>query len=234
MGTAHDRVAMVRAELRGHLSRHGSDVLLSSGPVRVYRPCSCPDWVDHDSTSLESIRRQARGSDLLFLSGAVVLVLGSHHFQNGWPGTGAHRWEQQGIVPGGLAAFTWASTLGVSSYWTHPGALAAFPPGEIAWMAVSLIATACLVIGAAKTIRRLDLSPRTLRYETRLAQIATFALIVFLAGAGSWIFDGGPGPKNLFHVGLIDIVGVAAMAGALVVAAKASCRAGCYRSPSAH
>jgi hypothetical protein len=163
---------------------------------------------------------------LLFVSGMTVLVVGSRHFENGWPGTGAHPWAHQKIVPGGLAAFTWASTLGVSSYWTHPKALASFPPSEIAWMAVSLVALGFLTVGAAKTLRRLDLSPRTIQYETRLTRLATFALVVFLAGAGSWIFDGGPGPKELFHVGVIDVVGVTAMAGALIVATQASRQAG--------
>jgi hypothetical protein len=159
---------------------------------------------------------------LLFLSGFIVMVVGSRHFENGWPGTGAHRWAHQGLVPGGLAAFTWASTLGVSTYWSHPQALLAFPKSEIAWMVVSLIAIVSLVTGAAKALRRLDLSPRTFRYETQLARIGTFALIPFLAGAGSWVFDGGPGPRNLFHVGLIDVVAVSVMAGMLVLAGRAS------------
>jgi hypothetical protein len=159
---------------------------------------------------------------LLFLSGLIVMIVGSRHFENGWPGTGAHPWTHQRLVPGGLAAFTWASTLGVSSYWSHPLALLAFPKSEIAWMVVSLIATASLVTGAAKTLRRLDVSPRTLRYETRLARIGTFALILFLAGACSWVFDGGPGPRNLFHVGLIDVLAVAVMAATLVLASRAS------------
>ena len=52
--------------------------------------------------------------------GAGVMIAGSHHFENCWPGTGAHAWGQQGLVPGGVAAFCWASTLSVSSYWAHP------------------------------------------------------------------------------------------------------------------
>src|SRR5258707_1134884 len=64
---------------------------------------------------------------LLAALGAVVLVAGSHHFENGWPGTGAVPWAHQDMVPGGVAAFCWAATLSVSAYWAHPGALLSFP-----------------------------------------------------------------------------------------------------------
>src|SRR5206468_3017335 len=60
------------------------------------------------------------------------------HFGNGWPGTGGHPWARTGLVPGGVAAFCWACTLSVSSFWAHPGALAAFPAAELTWMALSL------------------------------------------------------------------------------------------------
>ena len=79
---------------------------------------------------------------ILFLSGTALVVIGARHFGNGWPGTGGHRWFGQGLVPGGVAAFTWASTLSVSSYWAHPGALLSFPVGEVAWMALSPISSA--------------------------------------------------------------------------------------------
>ena len=59
----------------------------------------------------------------LLLVGASVLVTGSRHFENGWPGTGGHLWSAQGLVPGGVAAFAWASTLWISSYWAHPQVL---------------------------------------------------------------------------------------------------------------
>ena len=73
---------------------------------------------------------------LLSLGGIAVLVVGTHHFANGWPGTGGHAWGRQGIVPGGVAAYAWASTLFVTSYWAHPVALAGFPAAEVAWMVV--------------------------------------------------------------------------------------------------
>jgi hypothetical protein len=124
-----------------------------------------------------------------------------------------------------MAAFTWASTLSVSAYWMHPGALSSFPPTEVAWMAISPIAIVCVVLGAASTVRRLELSPKVLCYESRLGSIASFAMIAFLTGSCFWIVDGGTGPRGLFHIGAIDIVEVVAMGLALAVARIAVHRA---------
>jgi hypothetical protein len=169
-------------------------------------------------------RREAAGllrPSLLFFAGLSLLIIGGRHFGNGWPGTGGHPWAHQGIVPGGVAAFTWASTLSVTSYWVHPGALMAFPASEIDWMVVSPIAMVGLAIGAAKVVRRVDLPPRTLHYEARLAHVAAVLMTVFLSGAFTWVVYGGPGPRNLFHVGTIDVAGLLVMAVALVVAGRA-------------
>jgi hypothetical protein len=160
-----------------------------------------------------------------FVAGTAVLLIGAHHFGNGWPGTGGHRWALQGLVPGGIAAFSWASTLSVSSYWAHPHALASFPVAEIAWMAVSPLAMVFVVVGAAKTIRRLQPGPRILRFEARLALVAGTSMGVFLLAACAWVLTGAPGPRGLFHTGAIDVAGVVAMASALTVASRASRRA---------
>jgi hypothetical protein len=173
-------------------------------------------------------RRQSHGlvlPSLLFFAGAAFLVIGSRHFGNGWPGTGGHPWAHQGLVPGGVAAFAWASTLSVSSYWAHPGALFSFPAAELAWMAVSPVAMIFLVTGAARTIRRADLSPRTLRYEAFLARVTAFGMLAFLSGASAWVMNGGFGPRNLFHVGTIDMAGLIVMAVALIVSYRAIQRA---------
>ena len=95
-----------------------------------------------------------RGPSALFLAGLAVVFVGGRHFGNGWPGTGGHPWAHQGLVPGGVAAFSWASTLSVSSFWAHPAALAAFPAAELAWMALSPLAVAGAVTGAATVVRR--------------------------------------------------------------------------------
>jgi hypothetical protein len=166
--------------------------------------------------------RNLLGPALLVVASALILVTGARHFGNGWPGTGGHHWTGQGLVPGGLAAFSWASTLAVSSYWFHPAALAAFPAAEIAWMTVSPIAAAGLVAGTATAIRRTGLSPAALRFEARLGTAACATMVIFLAGCCAWLVDGGPGPRNLYHAGAIDIAAVTVMALMLVAARYAT------------
>jgi hypothetical protein len=171
------------------------------------------------------VHRKAQGlirPTILFLGGAALLIIGSRHFGNGWPGTGGHHWAHQGLVPGGVAAFLWASTLSVSSYWAHPGALLGFPAAEVAWMIVSPLAIVSIAVGATKILRRVEVSPRVLRYEGKLARVAAGAMAVFLVGSCCWIVDGGSGPRDLFHAGAIDVAGLAMMTGASVVAHRAA------------
>ena len=167
-------------------------------------------------------RRRLLGPSVLFLAGLAVVVVGGRHFGNGWPGTGGHPWARQGLVPGGVAAFSWASTLSVSSFWAHPAALAAFPATELAWMVLSPLAVACVVVGAATAVRRTELSPGVLGFETRLGIAACVTMAVFLGGCCAWIADRAPGPGNLFHPGAIDVAGVAVMAVALAVGRQAA------------
>jgi len=157
----------------------------------------------------------------VFLVGAVVAVLGARHFAAGWPGTGGHPWAHQHLLPGRLAALAWAETLSVTSYWAHPGALLGFPPDELLWMAASPVALVAAVAGGARTLGRLELSPRVLRFELVLARLACWAMVVFVAAACCWIAAGGTGPRNLFHVGAIDVVAVVAMVATLLVARQA-------------
>jgi hypothetical protein len=159
---------------------------------------------------------------LLVLAGSTVTVLGGLHFGNGWPGTGGHPWAGRGLVPGGVAAFSWASTLSVSSLWAHPDWLARFPAPELAWMAVSPLAMAAVVAGLAMIIRRCDLSPRALRFEARLGVAAAAVMVVFLAGCGAWVVDGGPGPDGLFHAGAIDVAGLVLLAITFALAQRAT------------
>ena len=125
-------------------------------------------------------------------------------------------------MPGGVAAFSWASTLSVSSFWAHPAALAAFPAAELTWMALSPLALACLVVGAAAVVRRTELSPAALRFETRLARTACLAMAVFLGAACAWIADRAPRPGSLFHPGAVDVAGLAVMALALATGWQAA------------
>jgi hypothetical protein len=160
----------------------------------------------------------------LVLGGLAVLAVGTHHFANGWPGTRGHPWADQGIVPGGVAAYAWASTLFVTSYWLHPAALARFPGREVAWMLVSPVAVGAVVTGATRIVRRVDLSPRVARYERCLGLLAAVTTTVFLTGAALWVVDGGPGPRNLFHIGSIDVVELIALALMVLAAARAAGR----------
>jgi hypothetical protein len=160
----------------------------------------------------------------LVIGAIAVLAVGTHHFANGWPGTRGHPWTDQGIVPGGVAAYAWASTLFVSSYWLHPAALAHFPDAEVAWMLVSPVAVGALIVGASRIVRRVDLSQRVIRYERRLGLLAAVTTAMYLTGAALWIVDGGPGPRNLFRIGSIDIVELAALALLVLVAGRAACR----------
>lgn len=162
---------------------------------------------------------------LLVTIGTTVLVIGSHHFARGWPGTGGHPWADHGLVPSQIASLTWAATLWVTSYWAHPGALSSFPAAEIAWMAVSPLALLLVLGGAARIVGRLSLSARVLRYEMWLGAGAAVAMAVFLAGACSWVLSGAPAPRQLFRVGAIDGIGLAVMAAALLVAVQAIQRA---------
>ena len=174
-----------------------------------------------------------RGPSALFLAGLAVVVIGGRHFANGWPGTGGHPWPHQGLVPGGVAAFSWASTLSVSSFWAHPAALAAFPAAELAWMALSPLAVAAAVTGAAAVVRRASrspavLSPAVLRFETWLGRAACAAMAVFLAGACAWVAaplgasGAGRAPGAMFRPGLIDVAGLVVLALALAVACQAA------------
>ena len=70
-------------------------------------------------------------------------------------------------------------------------------------------------------MRRLELSPRSLRVVVALARVGCAAMIAFVGAACVWIAAGGSGPRNLFHIGAIDLVGVVVMVAALLFARRA-------------
>ncbi|HEY4993399.1 MAG TPA: hypothetical protein VII33_15090, partial [Nakamurella sp.] len=168
--------------------------------------------------------RQIRWPAMLAGAGTLVLVVGGRHFANGWPGTGGHLLVHHGLVPGGVAAFGWAATMWITSYWGHPGMLAAFPPAQLAWMVASPVATGCVVTGAVQLLRRVELSPRALRFHTWVACVAWAGLAAFLGGALSWLLTSG-GSAPLFRAGIIDRAGLAVLAVAAVTGAAAVRRA---------
>lgn len=168
--------------------------------------------------------RQLRWPAALAGTGTLILIVGGRHFANGWPGTGGHLLVHQGLVPGGVAAFGWATTMWVTSYWGHPGLLAAFPAAQLAWMVASPVATGCVVTGAVRLLRRVELSPRALRYHTWVACVAWAGLAAFLGGALSWLLSSG-GSAPLFRAGTIDRSGLAVLAVAAITGAAAARRA---------
>jgi hypothetical protein len=153
------------------------------------------------------------------------LIVGTHHFANGWPGTGGHPWTHQGMVPGGVAAYAWASTLFVTSYWLHPAALLHFPGPELGYMLLSPLATLSVIVGSSKIVHRLVLTPGVLRFERRLGVLVALAMGLFLTGAALWVVDGGPGPRNLFHIGAINIMELVLLALTSALALRAAERA---------
>jgi hypothetical protein len=87
-----------------------------------------------------------------------------------------------------------------------------FPAIEIAWMALAPVAIGCLALGAARTIRRLELSPRVLRFERLLAHVVAGVMLCALAGAGLWVLGGDGAPRQLFETGAINALELTVMA----------------------
>ena len=162
---------------------------------------------------------------LLVLSAAVtVLAFGGHHFIYQWPGTGG-RGENDGLLPAmpaGLQAFVWSLTFWFSSAWAHWSWLTGFGGWELAWMAASPLAFAVALAAAMTLVRRVELSPRLLAYETRLAAMACAIMGVFLGGCGYWIYAGRR-PVGVVdaYAGLLDIAATVCLALALAAAFQA-------------
>jgi len=169
-------------------------------------------------------RGQARGlrrPAMMVAGGSLVLALGGRHFASAWPGTGGHLLAHQSLIPGRVAAFGWAATMWITSYWAHPRELAEFPPPELAWMVLSPVATGCLVIGIAQVLRRIRMSPRMFRFEMCIGHLALAGLVAFLCGALCWLSLSGGEPGRLFLAGTIDRAGLAVLAVSVVAGAAA-------------
>ena len=166
-------------------------------------------------------RELAGPAALAALSGAM-LVIGAHHFQNSWPGTGGTAGAgQRGLpVPGGVAAFCWAATMSVSSYWAHLRALGSFPAAQVGWMAVSPLSWLGLAAGSAAVLRRMQLPARLLAWLARAASAAVMLMVLFAAGAACWVFGTGSAAAGLFHAGAVDVASLAVMTAAAAAAAR--------------
>ncbi len=172
-------------------------------------------------TAVRSGGRKLTWPSALMLIGLLVLAIGGRHFENAWPGTGGHLLAHQALVPAGVAAFVWATTTWITSYVVHPAALLAFPGTQLAWMAISLAAAAMVIGGAAQFARRLDRSPRAIRFETSLGYIAGAAMVLFGGGALRWLSVTAGLAQPAFHAGIIDVTGLAILTCALVVGTQA-------------
>lgn len=164
--------------------------------------------------------REIRRPALLFCAGIALLVAGGLYFRHGWVRSGLQSWGHHVVGHDVAVSFLWASTVTVSSYWAHPTILLSFPLAEIGWMAVSPLAIIASLVGAAGTMRRLDLSPRTLKFATYTVRAASVGLALFLFATLLWLIDGGPGPNDLFQAGTVDLIGVGAMVITLGITAR--------------
>jgi hypothetical protein len=172
--------------------------------------------------------RIARGREPRLIRPAIVLaaslfllLAGGRHFENNWLGTGGHH----ALIPSGLAAFIWAVTLFVSSYWGHPTLLATLPVGERVWMALSPLVLAAAVASAAVLVRRARLSSRVAAFEAGLGLLACVTMAAVVACYGVWIAAGvrlHPDLPAGISVGATNATIIALLVVALAVAAQAA------------
>jgi hypothetical protein len=174
------------------------------------------------------VSRVARDRQARLIRPAVVLVAslsvlfaGGRHFENNWLGTGGHH----ALIPSGLAAFIWAITLFVSTYWAHPAMFATLPGDERAWMALSPLVLAAAVASGAILLRRARLSPRVAAFEACLGLLACVAMTAFVVCYGVWITEKvrlEPGLPVGLSVGATNATIIAFLVLALAVAAQAA------------
>jgi hypothetical protein len=150
-----------------------------------------------------------------------VLFVGGRHFENDWVGTGGHH----ALIPSGLAAFIWAVTLFVSSYWGHPAMFATLPADQRVWMALSPFVLALAVASATVLVRRARLPPRVAAFEACLGLLACAIMAAFVACYGVWITERArlePGMPLGLSIGATNATIIAFLALALAVAAQAA------------
>lgn len=136
--------------------------------------------------------RIVRGRQPKLIGPAIVLVVavaalfaGGRHFENNWVGTGGHH----ALIPSGVAAFIWALTIFVSSWWAHPALFATLPSAERAWMALSPFILAAAVASSTILVRRTRLSARVAAFEGCLGLLGCVTMAAFVGCYGVWITD---------------------------------------------
>jgi hypothetical protein len=168
--------------------------------------------------------RRIVGPIALTLLGATVLVVGGHHLQGGWPGTGGRAGSLHQLVPGRIAGFGWAETLGLTAYWAHPSELFALPTDELLWTLLSPVTFAATVAGAVTVVRRITFSAGGLAFEARLATVASLGMVPYLGSAAWWVLSSPTDSNTVFRAGSLDVLLVAGMVIALAVARTATQR----------
>jgi hypothetical protein len=157
----------------------------------------------------------------VLVAALTVLFIGGRRLENNWLGTGGHH----ALIPSGLAAFIWASTLFVSSYWAHPAMFAALHLDQRVWMALSPFVLAAAVASAALLVRRARISSRVAMFEARLGLLACVAMAVLVAGDGGWIVHEvrvAPWLPLGLSVGFVNVTIAVVLALALAVAVRAA------------
>jgi hypothetical protein len=176
--------------------------------------------------------RRFIGPIALTVLGATGLVVGGHHLQGGWPGTGGRPGLWHHLVPGSVGGFGWAETLGLTAYWAHPSELFALPTDQLVWTLLSPILSAATLAGAVMVVRRVTLSAAALDFEVRLAKIAAIGMVPYLGSAAWWVLSSPTDSNAVFRAGSLDVLLVASMVIALVVAHTATQRVDARRSHS--
>jgi hypothetical protein len=158
---------------------------------------------------------------LVLAASLAVLFAGGRHFENNWLGTGGHH----ALIPSGVAAFIWALTLSVTSWWGHPALFGTLPAGERVWMTLSPFVLAAAVASAAVLVRRARLSRRVAAFEASLGLLACVTMAAFVVCYGVWIAARVRLEPDLpvgISVGATNATIIALLALALAVAAQAA------------
>ncbi len=92
-------------------------------------------------------------------------------------------------------------------------------------MLLSPLATVSVIVGSSKIVHRLVLSTARAPFRAAAGRPGALAMGLFLTGAALWVVDGGPGPRNLFHIGAIDVIELVLLALTSVLALRAAERA---------
>jgi hypothetical protein len=173
-------------------------------------------------------RRMAREREARLIRPAIVLaaalavlLAGGRHFENQWLGTGGHH----ALIPSGLAAFIWALTLSITSYWGHPALFLTLPASERAWMALSPFVLAITVASATALVRRVRLSPRVAVFEACLGLLGCITMAAFVVCLGVWLTERVglmPGLPVGISIGSTNATVIGLLVLALAVAAQAA------------